>query len=125
MLKNVTRIILFSFFTFGISSCGTSDPNASVCNSYNKWNWFRHDARNAKNEEAYSNFSALAEKEFTKLGENARQWKGLLDPELESYLTNWQIAGYAGDSEFGVSMAAAFFVKCEDLGFRMDEETLK
>jgi hypothetical protein len=108
-----------------LSSCGSSDPQADICGSYNKWNWYRYNARNADNFDQESSWSNLAENEFTKLGEKSRQYSGMIDEQLDTYLRGWLSAGYSGDYSAGQGLAAAFFVRCDDLGYEMDLETLK
>jgi len=111
--------------SFLLTSCGTSDPQADICGSYNKWNWYRYNARTADNFEKEASWSGLAEQKFSELGDKSRKYSGLIDKQLEDYLSLWISAGYSDDPNLGVSMAAALFVRCEDLGFKMDTETLR
>ena len=126
-MKKRLKLPLFLVFVSGflLTSCGASDPQADICGSYNKWNWYRYNARNADNFEREASWSGLAEQEFSELGDKSRKYSGLIDKQLDDYLNYWIFAGYSEDPNLGESMAAALFVRCEDLGFKMDTETLK
>jgi len=117
-------LLLFLCSSFLVTSCGDSGPQAKICGSYNKWNWYLHNSRNADNFDQEASWSNLADNEFTKLGEISRQYSGMIDEQLDSYLSLWLSASYSGDYSTGQGFAAALFVRCEDLGYKMDIESL-